>query len=245
MERFVNRRGYPSLIMSDNGTNFKGGERELREAIKELDQQKICQFARRKGFKWQFNPPEAPHMGGAWERLVKSVKIALKIIMKNTLVDDFKLMTFFTEVEALVNSRPLTPISDDIEDLDALTPNHFLLGRASLNLTPCIIYDLKVQPRKRWKHVQQLSNHFWKRWTNEYLPMLTTRQKWKTTDVNNALKVGELVMVSDQNDLRGHWPLGRIIATFPGDDGVIRVVDVKTKNGVYRRPVTKLCSLDI
>ena len=233
LERFVNRRGYPSLIMSDNGTNFKGGERELREAIKELDQQKICQFARRKGFKWQFNPPEAPPICGAWERLVKSVKIALKIIMKNTLVDDFKLMTFFTEVEALVNSRPLTPISDDIEDLDALTPNHFLLGRASLNLTPCIIYDLKVQPRKRWKHVQQLSNHFWKRWTNEYLPMLTTRQKWKTTDANNALKVGELVMVSDQNDLRGHWPLGRIIATFPGDDGVIRVVDVKTKNGDY------------
>ena len=104
MERFINRRGHPETISSDCGSNFKGAD-------KEFDNEKIGSFAARKEIEWRFNPPDAPHMGGAWERLVRSVKTSLKAIVKERLVTDFQLITILTEVECLVNSRPLTPAS--------------------------------------------------------------------------------------------------------------------------------------
>ena len=180
-------------------------------------------------------------MGGAWERMIKSVKDTLKIILKDQLVSDYTLMTVFTEAESLVNSRPLTHVSDDINDLEALTPNHFLLGRASLNLSPAIIYHDDVNHRRRWKRAQALTNQFWRRWLLEYLPTISTRPKWHNSEVN--VEIGDLALLVEKEVPRGKWLLARVIKLHPGDDNIVRVVDVKTKNGNFRRPITKLCLL--
>ena len=156
-------------MLSDCGSNFKGADKELKECLKELKQDTIGEFAVRKEVEWRFNPPDAPHMGGAWERLVRTVKQSLKVILKENDITDFELMTVFTEVESIVNSRPLTAVSDDALDFEALTPNHFLLGRANLSLSPNIVYKTDITSNKRWKHVQYMISNFWRRLRREYL----------------------------------------------------------------------------
>ena len=192
---------------------------------------------------WRFSPPAAPHFGGAWERLVRSVKRALQITIGRQALTDESLLTFLTEVEALLNSRPLTHVSDDPEDFEALTPNHFLLGRASPNLPPGIFHDSDITSRKRWRHGQRLVDHFWQRWRREYLPSLTVRHKWKTE--GREIKAGDLVLLVEDNLPRGVWPLGRVIRTIPGADGRVRAAEVKTATGQKTRPAVRLCVLDL
>ena len=128
LRRFVNRRACPKVIYSDNGTNFKGASSELKEFINELDHGRIEKFSSRIKIKWKFNPPAAPHMGGAWERLVRSTKEVLSGLMESRVLTDDQLYTLLTEVESILNSRPITHLSNNPADLDPLTPNHILLG---------------------------------------------------------------------------------------------------------------------
>ena len=146
------------------------------------------------------------------------------------------------EVEALINSRPLTEVSSDVDSIEAITPNHFLLGRPSVNLSPGVFVDKEISSRKRWRQSQVVTNHLWKRCLREYLPTLVQRTKW-TQDVPN-LKVGDLVILVDHSVPRGTWPLGRIVEVYRGSDNVVRSADVKTKFGVYRRPATKIAALE-
>ena len=242
LERFVNRRGHPFQIISDCGTNFKGADKELSLCLQELKQERIGTYAARKNIQWRFNPPDAPHMGGAWERMVQAVKQPLKCILKNSLLTDVQLETVFSEVECIVNSRPLTAVSDDINDLEALTPNHFLLGRANPNLAPGI-FDIKDESsRKRWRRVQVMTEQFWKRWRQEYLPMLSVRQKWNKEMRN--MRSGDLVLIMEKDSPREKWKLGRVTAILPGKDGRVRVAKVKTPTGEIVRPVAKLCLLE-
>ena len=104
------------------------------------------------------------------------------------------------------------------------------------------IDEKDISSRKRWRQVQALGNAFWKRWKKEYLPTLNKRTKGTATVSN--VKVDDLVLVSDTDTKRGKWPLGRITRVMPGDDGVVRVAEVKTKDGVYTRPVVKLYQLE-
>ena len=129
---------------------------------------------------WLFNPPSSPHMGGSWERMIRTVKEAMFAIIKDRILTDFQMLTLFSEVENIVNNRPLTYLSGNHEDLEPLTPNHFLIGRNFYN--DCLVNDIcnkDVCSRKRWRQVQILSDHFWKRWLHEYLPSLTHRSKWR------------------------------------------------------------------
>ena len=143
-----------------------------------------------------------------------------------------------------MNSRPLTHVSLDPDDLEALTPNHFLLGSSSGTVeVPGVFVETDLVLRKLWRQSQRLADMFWKRWVKEYLPTLTRRTKWFSS--NRALKEGDLVLIADGDLPRNQWPRGVITATFPGKDGVVRVVDVRTNTGVYRRPVVKICQLDI
>ena len=147
-----------------------------------------------------------------------------------------------TEVETTVNCRPLTNVSDNIDDYEALTPDHFLLGRRS-NHTPVIkTKETDVTLRRKWKVVQVATNMFWLRWTREYLPVLTERKKWSSLNIN--LKRGDLVLPCDTNLKRSHWPLGRIVETLPGPDNVARVVKVQTKDSSYVRSVASLALLE-
>ena len=128
LRRFIGRTGSPAHIYSDNGTNFKGAKTELETALQELDQNQICSTLAAHSIGWHFIPPHAPHFGGAWERLVRSVKTALKTVLKEQYVTETVLRTALIEVEGVINSRPLTHNSPDVSDFAPLTPNHFLLG---------------------------------------------------------------------------------------------------------------------
>ena len=242
LRRFVNRRGCPTTVFSDNGTNFRGASTELKEFLRQLDRSAITDFATTKNIEWNFNPPKAPHMGGAWERLVRSVKQVMTGLVKDQVLTDPQLYTLLTEAENILNSRPLTHISDDCNDMEALTPNHILLGLHRNWTSFAGTDDRDITSRKNWRQVQALRATFWSRWTKEYLPSLTKRACWRNTTPN--YKAGELVIVQDDDLKRGKWPLGRILEVKPGQDDVVRVVTVRTKTGVYTRPVAKILRLE-
>ena len=243
LRRFMSRRGQPAKILSDNGTNFIGGERELREAIQKLDQEQITNELSRKSIDWRFITPAASHMGGAWERLVSSVKRALRVVLGSQVVSDEVFSSALCEVEHIVNSRPLTYVSSDAADFRALTPNDLLLGGSSPHLPPGVFSSEDLSCRKKWRHAQALASHFWKRWSREYVPTLTMRKKWQK-DIKNV-QVGDLVLLTDPNAPRGSWPLARVTEVYPGRDGRVRSVQIKTSGGaVYRRPVIKVAVLE-
>ncbi|XP_064650018.1 uncharacterized protein LOC135501704 [Lineus longissimus] len=229
-------------MYSDNGTNFRGANAELARALQDLDQDRINGLLSPLGIKWHFNPPAAPHFGGAWERLVSSVKRALSATLKNTLVTDTVLRTALIEVEAVLNSRPLTHNSPDPDDFSAVTPNHFLLGRVDRKIPPVECQDREINSRRRWRQCQVIADRVCSRWKKEYLPTLTVRSRW-TKDVDSTT-VASLVLLVDEETPRGHWELGRITATYPGDDGRVRAVDVKTARNTFRRPAAKVCILE-
>ena len=157
-------------------------------------------------------------------------------------VKESVLRTALIEVEAMLNSRPLTHNSADVTDFDAITPNHFLLGRANAAFSPVKVEDREINSRKRWKQVQVIANHVHKRWLKEYLPSFTIRHKWLTT--GQMVQEGDLVLLINDNAPRGQWELGRVIDTYPGEDLCVRAVKIKTAKGEYVRPVSKVCILE-
>jgi len=242
LHRFINRRGKPLLMRSDNGTNFKGGERELRESIQEWNQQAIHEFLRQREIRWIFNPPAASNMGGAWERMIRSVRQILRALLKEQIVDDETLLTVMSHVEAILNSHPLTNCSDDPKDDDPLTPNQILLLRSDTSLPPGVFRREDMYGRRRWRQAQYLADQFWKRWVREYLPLLQERVKWNKPRRNVA--VGDIVLISDKNLPRGAWPLARVTKVYTAKDGYVRSAEVMTKTAVLTRPINKLCLLE-
>ncbi|XP_043461940.1 uncharacterized protein LOC122498322 [Leptopilina heterotoma] len=183
LRRFIGRRGKPIIISSDNGSNFIGANNELKDLgnllhSKEFNE-KTTLFLTNQGIKWKFIPPLSPHFGGIWESMVKSFKHHLKRVVKNVLFTFEEINTFIIEIEAVLNSRPLTPISHDPNDLIVLTPGHFLIGD-SLTSLPELDFTLTPTPRlTRWQHLQKMRQDFWSRWHKEYLNGLNIRHKWK------------------------------------------------------------------
>lgn len=243
IRRFISRRGEPQMIMSDNGTNMKSADKELKETLKNLDEDMIKNEMVARKITWKFIPPASPHMGGCWERMVRSFKDALKVLLRGRTTKFEVLATLMCEAENIVNSRPLTYVSSNPEDPESITPNHFLIGSSSANKAPGNFSEDKIDISKRWRYSQKLADLFWNRWVKEYLPTLTKRTKWFQEKI--PLKIGEIVVIMDNQLPRNNWPLGKIEAVYPGKDGQVRVVDVKTKTGVYRRPVTKLCKVSL
>ena len=180
-------------------------------------------------------------MSGVWERLVRSAKTVLKAISRGHLVTDVVLQTLLTEVERVLNGRALTANSDDPSDFEPLTPAHFLMQRKVIGLPPGV-FDKSDMYKKKWRQVQYLANLSWERWLKEYLPSLQTRAKWRKALPN--VKHNALVLLVNDNTPRGHRNLGRVIETYPGQDGLVRTVKVKTKDNVYVRPIQKLCLLE-
>ena len=156
-------------------------------------------------------------------------------------MDDEGLQTALCEVEAILNDRPLTPMSDDPGDLEALTPNHLLLLKCKPWLPPGVFKKEDLYCRRRWRQVQYIADLFWRRWTKEYLPLLQERQKWNR--IKRSLAPGDLVLIVDETAPRNSWLMGRILQTMPDSKGLVRQVRVKTKSSILDRPVTKLCLL--
>ena len=172
-----------------------------------------------KNIKWIFNPSPSPWMSGVCESLVKSVKKTLKGIVKDRIFAEDCLYTFLYEVEAVLNSRPLTAISDDINDLESLMPNHLLTGASSMNYSPGVFHSKEVELRKKWRAVQAAANMFWVRWTRNYLPLLSIRKKWNLMHRN--FKVGVLVLINTPNARRSNWSLGHILETYQCANDVV------------------------
>lgn len=229
--RFVCRRGPIQQLRSDQGTNFVGAKNELEAALHEMNHNKIqrellqdnCDW-----FAWKMNVPHASHMGGVWERQIKTVRSVLTGLLENhgNQLDDESLRTLMIEAEAIVNSRPLT--TDDLTDPDSqdvLTPNHLLTMKSSIILAPPGNFQrADVYSKKRWRRVQQLADEFWQRWRKSYLQSLQTRQKW-TTPMKNV-EVGDIVILKDDSVPRNCWKLARVETTYPDADGYVRKVKV-------------------
>ena len=243
IQRMTARRGQPSVFYSDNGTNLRGASEELREALRELDNEKLLNFGAKNGIKWVFIPPAAPHMGGSWESLVKCVKNALYHTLKTDAPREEILRTLFAEAEHSVNSRPLFFVSSDPDDPEAITPNHILFGASSREQLPRRYEDLQGSSRKSWARAQGLADVFWRRWRLEYLPTLITRQKWTSESKN--LEVGDVVIIYDNLTPRNMWRKGIIQEVFPGEDHRVRSTLVKTSTGFLKRPTTKLQRLEL
>ena len=243
MRRFIARRGQPEQIRSDNGGNFVRGEKELRNAIDGWNQEVIAEFLLQRNIQWIFNPPAGSHHGGVWERCIRTIRKVMNALLREQVLDDEGLATLMCEVESIVNGRPLTKVSDDPRDLEALTPNHLLLLRSGTTLPPGVFGKEDVYSRRRWRQVQYLSDVFWRRWLKEYLPSLQERQKWARSTAN--FEVGDVVLVVDENSPRNSWPLGRIQEVKPNKgDGLVRRVVLKTKTSVLERPINKIVLLE-
>ena len=181
-------------------------------------------------------------MNGAVERLVKSCKRTLYAILQGRRVNADVLHTTLVEVEGILNSRPIAPVSAGPNDQEALTPNHILIHRPNLNAPFDAVEDKEINSRKRYRQAQALVNMFWRRWLREYLPSLTQRSKWLEETRN--MREGDLVLIVEPNIARGQWQVGRIQNVSCGKDKRVRTAEVKTKQGTYVRPVARLCLLE-
>jgi len=179
---------------------------------------------------WHFNPPSAPHFGGIWEAPVKSAKSLLirTIGTHVTTLEEF--ITVLARVEAVLNSRPLTPLTADPSDLDCLTPGHFLIGQPLCAVPTHEVFDVPKNRLSRWKMLHQLVQSFWRRWSSEYLNLLQARSKW-TSDTVKGLRVNDMVVVKNNLSPPLQWKLGRVVELLPGADGVVRVVRLITVEG--------------
>lgn len=243
LRRFVSRRGKPLQIMSDNGTNFIGANNELKNLGKFLlsTSNQITELNASEGINWSFIPAYSPHFGGLWEAGVKSMKGHLKRIMGNANLTFEDFQTLLTQVEAILNSRPLSPLSSDPNDLDPITPAHFLIGRPLTAVPDPVLSHIKENRLNRFQRIQQLCQHFWSRWSSEYVNELQIRTKWRQN--HGQLTVGSLVLIKDKNQPPLNWALGRVMDIIPGEDNITRVVSVKSSRGVVRRAITSICPL--
>ncbi|KAJ0171671.1 hypothetical protein K1T71_012434 [Dendrolimus kikuchii] len=239
LRRLSARRGIPRHLYSDNGTNFVGASKILaKEFINhqsilsedfyaELNQMKI---------EWHFNAPSWPSAGGLWEAAVKSLKYHLRRVLGDQKLTYEEFTTLLSQLEACLNSRPLTTLTEDPQDLDYLTPSHFLASGPVLT-----IVETERDERTRWQLTQKIFNDIWKRWRAEYLTQLSARSKWRTSQSN--IELNDVVIIHDANLPPGKWSLGRVIELHPGTDDHVRVVSVKTKKGIIKRPIIKLSKL--
>ena len=245
IRRFIARRGQVREITSDNGTNLVSANRELSQAIKQLDECKIQHFTSSMEIQWRFNPPAASHHGGVWERHIRTIRDILHSLLREQHMkvarSDDQLHTLMCEIEATINSRPLTRQSNDPSDLEVLTPNHLLHPQNPVYFPPGAFNEKDIYAKRRWRQVQYMANLFWKRWLTEYLPLLQKRQKWLQSERN--VQVGDIVLVIDNSAPRNSWAMGKVEKINVGNQGLVRSAMVKTKSSMLLRPISKLCLL--
>ena len=249
LRRFIARRGPVRSIRSDNGGNYIGVEGELKKALEEMDKEKISAFLLKHScdwIEWEKNPPSSSHMGGVWERQIRLVKNVLSSLLHShaARLDDESLRTLFTEVEAIVNSRPLAVDTLTDETIEPITPNHLLTMKSKVVFPPPGNFQkADVYCRKRWRAVQFLANEFWRRWRHEYLQI--TQERKVSGVARRNMEVGDIVLLIEDDVPRNRWPMAKVVEVFPSSDGLVRKVSLKVSgsNAPLKRPVVKLILL--
>lgn len=245
LRRFIARRGNPSIIYSDNATNFLGARNQLKELNDFFKRGKnlnsIKEFLSSNEVQWKFIPPRSPHWGGIWEAAIKSTKYHISRVVGNTHLTFEEFSSVLACIESILNSRPLTALSDDPSDLTVLTPGHFLIGRS---LTAYPEKDLTTVADNRltvWQKCIKMQQSFWSRWSVEYLNQLQNKPKWMFPNEN--LIVNQVVLLKEDNSPPLKWPLARITEVIPGPDGKVRLVRVRSGDGSFTRSISKICPL--
>jgi len=245
LRRFIARRGKPRTIYSDNGTTFQGAANQLHAIYDMLrsssEMARVQDFLANEGCDWKCIPPHAPHFGGLWEAAVKSMKYHLKRTVGSHVATYEELCTLLAEIEACLNSRPLCTLSDDPFNHTYLSPGHFLIGEPITQLPSHDYVNVKPHSISRWQQYKQQPQHFWWKWSTDYIQGLQQLQRWQTT--TPTLQPGDLVLVKDDNTTPLQWPTAVITDTHPGKDNSVRVMTLQTPKGTFKRPVTKICPL--
>lgn len=242
LKRFAARRGCPTDLYSDQGSNFVGAANEIERLLDDADPE-VRQFCRDHDLKFHFNPPAAPHQGGLWESAVKSAKHHLKSTIGLTVLYLEEFQTLCCQVESMLNSRPLTPLSADPNDLQPLTPGHFLIGRPLTAIPERTYPETEIRRLRRWQLVEALFQSIWQRWRTEYIQTLQPRGKW--TQDHPPLTIGTLVLIQDPDLPPLAWKMGRVTEVHPGPDNRVRVATVFTGQKELTRPVHKLFPLPV
>lgn len=252
---FIAIRGSIRQIQCDQGTNFVGAKNEFKTALSELDTQRLSTYLSQKQCDFVLNAPHSSHVGGVWERQIRTVRSVLNttLSLAHGRLNDASLRTLFYEAMAIVNSRPLTVDNlNNPDSLEPLTPNHLLHLKSGTTLPPPGAFPKEdLYGAKRWRRVQFLTEQFWCRWRREYLHNIIARQRWHSPKRN--LRVGDVVLDIDELLPRGEWRLARVLETVIAKDGLVRRVKISfgdkrlnnkgqrsNKLSIVERPVQKL-----
>ncbi|XP_024116301.1 uncharacterized protein LOC112137986, partial [Oryzias melastigma] len=241
LRRFFAIRGLAKQLRSDCGTNFIGASKELNLDPAKPGHTSVEDYLREERCSWVFNPPHSSHMGGVWERMIGIVRRILDSMLLqagNPSLTHEVLTTLLAEVTAIVNARPLVPVSSDPEAPLILTPMMLLTQKTQKIPVPPGDFTKANMFKHQWKRVQVLADTFWTRWQKEYLNTLQSRQKWQQKRPN--LKEKDVVLLKDKQLKRNEWPMGIVVKTLPSKDGVVRKVEVKVPHDkstkIFSRP---------
>lgn len=231
----------PELMFSDNAKTFKGANNELKDVLESWKSPELENFITGKGMRWKFITPRAPNQGGLWEAAVKSAKHHMKRMLNGHIFTFERMQTLFAKISAVLNSRPLVPLTDDPLELNYLTPSHAMIGERSVQP---MCRDLRAIPINRvtqHKLLDKIQQEFWNVWRKEYIGSLQTRYKWNRAEGN--LRVNDLVLLKEDNVPPGVWPIARVIEVYPGTDGIVRSVKIRTASSEFERPITKVVKM--
>lgn len=254
--RFVGRRSCPRIIISDNGSNFRATESFFKSFFQHPD---VQQYFDDRHCEWKFIPPKAPWQGGFYERMVGTVKRCLRKVLHNKSINEDELRTVLTEIEARINNRPLTYIHENIDEPEALTPNHLLQGDLIKPIPPVMDKESMNDPdflckldkpsakdiTARFNHINKLLKSWNRTWHNDYLTSL--REYHYGVSRNHTtpkLKQGDIVLI-DCDTPRATWPIGIITSLLPDKIGVLRIVKILCKGKESLRTIDKLVPLEV
>ena len=249
--RFVSRRGLPATLISDNAKTFKAASNELKRIVRS---EEVLRYFATNRVTWKFIVDRAPWWGGFWERMVKTVKQSLKKAIGRATLSYDELSTILTEIESIINARPLTYIYDDTESVSyPLTPSHLISGRRITNMANSSHFEVVSTNNsltRRLKH-RTLLRHFTSDWRRSYLLNLRENSnKSNSSGKFNQIAVGDIVLLKSDSTSRNFWKLARVEELVEGRDGKVRSAVVKTisdqgKPSTLRRVLQHLVPLEI
>lgn len=245
-KRFTARRGHCGEMWSDNGTTFVGANKELKVLFNHERSgmaNDIANWMATNGTTWSFIPPHSPNFGGLWEAGVKSTKHHLKRVIGTSTLTFEELTTVLAQIEACLNSRPISALSTNPEDPCPLTPGHFLVGEPLLLVPEINFENTNIGTLRRWQLTQRMVQDFWRRWSREYLVQFHQRYKWAHQTIEPNL--GDVVLVMEDDLPPSRWLYGLITEKHTGSDKITRVVTLRCKGVMIKRSVSKLIILPV